>query len=237
METSTNEAPASIIDISKFESSVIETLNQILKDLVDIKTGSNNDSAEPRYVIHAIATRMDEFSSVLKHLHATKLHEKVNVVIAKVERLTATVAYLCHSMQTLLDEHDHIKQVDNSLIEVKKSLGIMTDKQDQILDMLLTFTNQSKSKEDDDDDDDEYHTNIMAKNERANSLFSSLILPMSHSDLRQNIPGMSWVFSAPINQEHHVHFQQQQQHSESTESTQHAFQPNTSEAATISEIL
>ena len=235
METSTNEDPASIIDISKFESSVIETLNQILKDLVDIKTGSNNDSAEPRYVIHAIATRMDEFSSVLKHLHATKLHEKVNVVIAKVERLTATVAYLCHSMQTLLDEHDHIKQVDNSLIEVKKSLVIMTDKQDQILDMLLTFTNQSKSKEeeDDDDDDDEYHTNIMAKNERANSLFSSLILPMSHSDLRQNIPGMSWVFSAPINQEHHVHFQQQQQPSEET---QHALQSTPSETTTISEI-
>ena len=124
---------------TSFEDSVIENLTKIRQDLLDIR--NHDDAKEPAYVIHAIAARMDEFSSVLRHLHATKLHEKVNVVSARIEKLSATIAYLHNSMQSLLDENSDLRhrqlQKDNSLFEVRKNMAHISETQDRILAMLL----------------------------------------------------------------------------------------------------
>ena len=107
---------------------VIETLSKVNSDLM---------ASEPKYVVHGIASRMDEFSAILKHVHAIKLHEKVNATLTKLDRLSASTAYLHHSMQPLLNENSDLRQKQleqNSFIV--ETLLKLSYQQDKILALL-----------------------------------------------------------------------------------------------------
>jgi len=175
-----------IIDKTSLDDSLLETLKMIQRDLEDIKNYGADKQQEPRCVIHGIATRMDEFSSVLRHLHSSRLPEKVNAIMTKIERLSANIAYLHQSMQSLLDENNDLRhrqlQRDSSLIEVRKMLLHVSEKQDHILGLLLASNEQAT------EEDDEYHVGD-----------NSNLMSPSAADC-------DWLLSASTNQEHSLCF-------------------------------
>jgi hypothetical protein len=189
-----------IIDKTSLDDSLLETLKMIQRDLEDIKNYGADKQQEPRCVIHGIATRMDEFSSVLRHLHSSRLPEKVNAIMTKVERLSANIAYLHQSMQSLLDENNDLRhrqlQRDSSLIEVRKMLLHVSEKQDHILGLLLASNEQAT------EEDDEYHPGDNSNN-------STLMSPTTSTFLSSMLPSAAdcdWLLSAPTNQEHSLCF-------------------------------